>query len=255
VTPLERDYSPSTRVDSIAAEIERYRDSSAAAAALGHDVLQYGDHPDEFAVVVRPAERRHLHVFVHGGYWQELSAWDSLGPALGWRNDPRTVFAAINYSLAPRADISTMIGQCRRALDALHHRYRPTSLTLSGSSAGAHLAAHTAIGTAVQLDLVVLLSGVYNLTPLVSTYINDALGLTSVTAHECSVPFDVLPASPVLVAHGDNETPAFIGQSAALAEAWGAELIEVSGRNHFDVVFDLAQLDSPTRRAPAPRSP
>ncbi len=255
MTPLERDYSPSTRVASLAAEIERYRQSSTAAAELGHQVVAYGDHPDEFAVVVRPVEQRHLHVFVHGGYWQELSAWDSLGPALGWRHDQDTAFAAINYSLAPGADIPTMIGQCRRALAVLHRRYRPASLTLSGSSAGAHLAAHTAIGTDVPLDLVVLLSGVYDLTPLVATYVNDALGLDDTAARECSVPFDVLPAAPVVVAHGDNETAAFIAQSAALAEAWGAELVEVSDRNHFDVVFDLALLDSPTRREAAPPTP
>lgn len=255
MTPLERDYSPSTRVASLAAEIDRYRSTSVTAASLGHEVLPYGEHADEFTVVVRPAEQCHLHVFIHGGYWQELSAWESLGPALGWSDQQHTVFAAVNYRLAPAADLATMIDQCRQALATLQQRYRPTSLTLSGSSAGAHLAAHTAIGTAVHLDLVVLLSGVYDLAPLVGTYINEALGLTAVTAREWSVPFDVLPDAPVLVAHGDNETPAFMGQSAALAEAWGAELVEVPNRNHFDVVFDLAMLDSPSRRGPSPHSP
>jgi arylformamidase len=144
-----------------------------------------------------------------------------------------------------------MITQCRTALHMLQGHYLPTSVTLSGSSAGAHLAAHTAIAAPLPLDLVVLLSGVYDLTPLVDTYVNDALGLSVATARECSVPFDVLPGAPVVVAHGDNETAAFIGQSAALAEAWDAERIEMPHRNHFDVVFDLALLDVPTRRAPA----
>ena len=251
MTPLEREYSPSTRVASLAGEIERYRADSTRAAALGHEVLNYGPHPDEFAVVVNPRLMGHLHVFIHGGYWQELSAWDSLGPALGFADQPNTSFAAVNYSLAPAVDLPTIITQCRAALHMLQGHFVPTSVTLSGSSAGAHLAAHAAIAARLPLDLVVLLSGVYDLTPLVDTYVNDALGLSLVTAREYSVPFDVLPGAPVVVAHGDNETAAFIAQSAALAEAWDAELIEMPDRNHFDVVFDLALLDSPTRRAAA----
>ena len=255
MTPLEREYSPSTRVASLAAEIERYRVDSDRAAALGHEVAIYGPHPDEFAVVVRPHLGGHLHVFIHGGYWQELSAWDSLGPALGFADQPNTSFAAVNYSLAPAADLPTMITQCRTALHLLQGRYQPTSVTLSGSSAGAHLAAHTALTAQGPLDLVVLLSGVYDLTPLVHTYVNDALGLSTASAREYSVPFDVLPAAPVVVAHGDNETSAFIAQSAALAEAWDAELLEVPDRNHFDVVFELASIDSPMRRAARPPAP
>lgn len=248
MTPLEREYSPSTCVASLAAEIERYAASSAAARELPHDVVRFGEHADEFCVVVQPAARSRLHVFVHGGYWQELSAWDSLGPALGFAGTG-TMFAAVNYSLAPAADLPTMIDQCRRALARLHDVLHPSGITLSGSSAGAHLAAHTALGTDVPLDLVVLLSGVFDLTPLVDTYINAPLGLDMARARAVSVPSDRHPTAPVLVAHGDNETAAFKAQSAALAAAWHAELIEVPGRNHFDVVFDLAQLDCPTRRA------
>jgi arylformamidase len=251
LTPLERDYSPSTMVASLDAELDRYRRTADEVAARPLEVVEAGGRAGGSALVVDPAIGGHLHVFVHGGYWQQLRARDSIGPALGF--DPTTVtFAAVDYTLAPAASIPAMIRQCTDVVDALASRYEPASITLSGHSAGAHLAAHVSLVRPGRFDLVVLLGGVYDLVPLVGTYVNVPLAMSVATARAWSVPLGAPPSSPVLVAHGEHETDAFIAQSAALAEAWAAPREVLWGRNHFDAIFDLAALDAPSRTAPPP---
>jgi arylformamidase len=65
----------------------------------------------------------------------------------------------------------------------------------------------------------------------------------------CNSPLLLIDAAagafpPALVAIGDNETSEFKRQSGEFAQALGrrgavARLIEVAGRNHFDLPFDL----------------
>lgn len=248
LSPLEREYSPSTRVASLEAEIERYRQTSDEAAQRPLERVVSTGLAGGSALVVGPVIGGHLHVFIHGGYWQELRARDSIGPALDF-DGPRVGFAAVDYTLAPAATIPAMIRQCTDVVDVLLRRYEPASVTLSGHSAGAHLAAHVALARPGRFDLVVLVSGVYDLVPLVDTYINVPLAMTVATARAWSVPVDAAPGSPVVVAHGEHETDAFIAQSAALAEAWAAPREVLRGRNHFDAIFDLAALDAPSRTA------
>ena len=247
MTPLEIEYSPSSRVASLDDELHRYRAASDVAVRLPHQIVPTGDQTDEFVVMFDvpdgPAER--VHVFIHGGYWQALSAWDSLALAPECV-DAGTAFAAINYSLAPGATIETMIEQCTRAVEVIEDRFPTVILTLSGSSAGAHLAAHVACRRPDLVDRLLLASGVYDLTPLVHTYVNDVLGLQPADAVALSLTGprpDSLADCHVLVVHGDNETDAFKAQSARFAGAWAAPVVEVVGRHHFDLVFDLAAID------------
>lgn len=240
MTPLEIEYSPSSKVASLDDELAVYAAAGERVRAGAHRVLPYGVHPDEWAVVVDAALGAPLHVFVHGGYWQALSAWDGLGMAPDLHVAGVTV-ASINYTLAPSATLVEMIDQCCRGFDAVVAATQPSEITLSGSSAGAHLAAHVALRRP-GVDRLLLLSGVYDLSPLLQTYVNDALGLTADTAVQWSVPFDERPAATATVVHGDNETDAFKLQSRQLADAWDAPLVEVAGRHHFDLVEELPRL-------------
>jgi arylformamidase len=243
VTPLEIEYSPSSCIASIDEELARYRDlSEAARSRHTHEVVFYGDHADEFSIVftAQPGPAPLL-VFIHGGYWQQLSAWHSLVAA------PELVaagvsYAAVNYSLAPQATIEKMIEQCCVAVDMLWRTLAPSTLTLSGSSAGAHLAARTAQRIPGCVHELILMSGVFDLRPLVDTYINDALQLDHVRATALSVDHGHRPVDRVRVFHGQIETDAFKRQSAQLAAAWAVPVAEVAGRNHFDLVSDLAAI-------------
>jgi len=96
----------------------------------------------------------------------------------------------------------------------------------------------------------VLLSGIYDLEPLVGTYIDAALHLTDADVATLS-PLRLKAGRPVktIVAWGENETAEFKRQSRAFASALGGSgfpvsAFEVAGANHFDTVFGLANRES-----------
>jgi arylformamidase len=196
-----------------------------------------------------------LLVYVHGGYWQELAAADSLfaAPACIARG---MAFAALDYTLAPAAALPQIIAECHAALGWLAAHAEglgidPRQVRLAGSSAGAHLAALMCLPSVGDVPLplrpqaALLVSGVYELEPLVGTSINQALGLDASLARRCSPAYRPLQQMPrCTLAWGEVETAAFKQQSVRFADALvraGASVstFEVPGRNHFDVVLDL----------------
>ena len=241
---LEREYSPSSRVGGDASPyVAAYRSDSAAARALLADRLTV---LDGGTILVAEDPTAPLLVFIHGGYWQALSAAESLAlaPAIlarGWS------YAAIEYTIAPEGSIPHMIRECHAALAVLADAVSPSSVTLVGHSAGAHLAAMVSLvsRSALPIDRTVLLSGVFDLRPLVQTTVNDPLGLDVVNAATLSPQMlPVVADHKVVVAWGDNETDAFKVQSHAYAAhvaATGVDVVafECSGRHHFDIMDDL----------------
>lgn len=190
---------------------------------------------------------RPLLIYVHGGYWQMLSAAESLF------NAADAAAAGVNlhateYTLAPAATIEEMIAQCARDVLEVTGRLAPTRTVLAGSSAGAHLAVMCAADPrlAGRVDGLVLLSGVYDLRPLVVTPTNDALGLDEERATRLSPLLGAVPAGlpEVLCATGGHEPPEFIRQSAEFAAHLSAAGVRVrhetvAHRDHFDLPFDL----------------
>jgi len=189
-------------------------------------------------------------VFFHGGYWQELSKRESAFAA------PHCLahgiaYAAIDYTLAPQATLDEIVVECRAAFSWLAGNgatvgIDPGRLFVAGSSAGAHLAAMVALTAPTVVKGAVLVSGVYDLAPLIGTSIDEALRLDATTAARNSplgLPLKGFP--PSLVCWGEIETESFKRQSRTFAQTLrdaGArsEDFEIAGRNHFDVILDLA---------------
>lgn len=203
-----------------------------------------------------------LLVYIHGGYWQELSAAQSLFAAAACV-ERGLAFAALDYTLAPAAQVGEIVGECRQALAWLRAQGAALGLdearfVVAGSSAGGHLAALLALdreGGAPPLAGAVLVSGVFELEPLIGTSINDALGLDESEARALSPALrDLNGFPPAVVCWGEVETAWFKRQGrdfAAALQAAGTpcESFEVPGRNHFDVVLDLADEGSALSRA------
>ena len=96
----------------------------------------------------------------------------------------------------------------------------------------------------------ILLSGIYDLAPLVPTYINQALRLMEGETTQLSPLYQQLGRPvPVIVAWGENETAEFKRQSQDFAlKLKGAKFpvteLEVPGANHFDIVFEIVDRTS-----------
>lgn len=256
----EREYSPSSAIGGdYAPFLARYRAESERARrtlSMQRD-LRYGPAPraclDFFPA---PASTRApgLLVYLHGGYWQELSKEDSAFLAPAW-HAARFAHAVIGYTLAPAAPLPAIVGECRAALTWLQANagtlgFDAANVVVAGSSAGGYLAAACAAAPGATVRGIAPVSGIFDVAPLIGTSINDALGLDAATAAALDLLRTPHRFCPAVVAWGEIETTEFKRQSRAfggrLADAGTpVTTLEVPGRNHFDVVLELADPSTP----------
>jgi len=260
----EREYSPSSCVDyQLDPYLEAYASHSEASRrwCQDHDfrvrTMPYGEVPSQTIDVVTPGVAgAPLVAFIHGGYWQALSKLDGFGPARDFVGHG-CAYASVDYTLAPHASLDQIVAESRMALEKLHQAaprlgFDPERIFVAGSSAGAHLASMVALDPdrRWQPAGLVLLSGIYELEPLLGTSVNEALSLDRKDAHRNSPSRLAMSAPmPAVVAWGDNETTQFKAQSRLFADQLahaGARptLVEATERNHFDIVGDLGDSSS-----------
>ncbi len=261
-TELARQYNARGTVPDVEPILKDYHDASAAMYQLPHvRDIAYGPHPDErldlFPVPGRPGAP--LFVFIHGGYWRALQKDDSVFMAKTF-TERGIAIASVNYQLSPAASLEEIVAQCRRAIAWLYKNgasqdVDPTRMVLSGSSAGAHLAAmmmapgwQAAAGMPDDRRSVirgaVLVSGLFDLAPVQQTTPNDWLKLDEQRANALS-PIHLLPPAntQLCIATAELDTDEFKRQSVVYAAACsrhGCEVqyLEVAGRNHFDIILD-----------------
>jgi arylformamidase len=263
----ERQYSPSS---AIGGNYQPFIDAYAQRSQLAFEQtkagratwrkLRYGDQKSQSISLCVPASthvrKPGLLVFIHGGYWQELSAKESLFPAYQCL-ERGIAFAAIDYTLAPKASVSYIAAECRNAVQYLQVHadslgVDTTRIVIAGSSAGAHLAAMVCASPLGEgICGAILVSGIYELTPLVGTSINKALALDGKTARAESPQHLTLkrPFPPTFVCYGEIETSEFKRQSETFAEKLRERntrvaCTQIPGKNHFDVILDLANHES-----------
>ena len=277
LTTLEKEYSPSSCIDDINLYIQQYIDLSRAVTAKAENEkkliadLPYGLLPDERLDLYLPSRgnNKKLFIYIHGGYWQELSKAESSFAADNFQQHGYT-YAALNYTLAPQASLSEIVNQNRKAIAylvsmAAEFGYDAGEIYLGGSSAGAHLAMMMLytrwqdflpagdVKTDQEQNFikgVCAVSGIYDLLPIAETYINEPLKLTPAEIEQNS-PLFHLPGSKtaVIFAYGEQETSEFKRQSREMyqklaRDGFPVTLKEISKRNHFDVILDLADSNS-----------
>jgi arylformamidase len=220
--------------------------------------MTYGPRPRNL-IDFFPGGRREgaIVVFIHGGYWQALDgSWFS-HCARGLNAHGISV-AIPSYDLCPEVTVGAIIDQMRLALGALAKLGRP--LVISGHSAGGHLAAcllatdWSTIDAALPKNLITAayaISGLFDLTPLVGTSVNNALRLDEATARAVSPLFWAPPGGASLDAvAGERESAEYLRQSRTIAEHWGRAGVAttygvVGDANHFTAIAPLADPDSP----------
>ena len=214
-----------------------------------------------------------IQLFVHGGYWQSMDKSDFDYIAEGLAPLGANVLV-VNYGLAPNVGMDDIVRQIRSACawawrNAKDFNGDPNRIFISGHSAGAHLAAMAALtdwqafDPDLPPDLVkgaCCVSGIYELEPIRLSYLNANLQLDPQSAARNS-PLQILredkrrlpPASMVLCVGGD-ESAEFKRQQEAFGAAWtgrglACEVIPRPGLHHFNVIDELADLDSPLNLA------
>ncbi|XP_071620789.1 kynurenine formamidase isoform X1 [Heliangelus exortis] len=199
-----------------------------------------------------------LLMYIHGGYWQCLSK-DEAGFAAPPLVSRGVAVVAVGYNIAPAGHMDAMVQQVRRSLTFLAERYTSTrGIYLCGHSAGAHLAAMvlstdwTEYGVTPNIKGAVLVSGVYDLEPILHTYVNDALSMTRDVAQRNSPMLCLAPPVPavatcqVLVAVAQHDSPEFRRQSqeyslALRAAGWSVSLLDIAGVDHYDIIEKLSE--------------
>ena len=236
-----------------AREAEDYR-----AEALKRDCaelgLSYGDTPRQFIDLFWPAADKTAPValFIHGGFWRAFDPSSSSQLARGL-NGRGIAVAVVGYDLCPIVTIADIIEQIRRACASLWQRFNRRMLVL-GHSAGGHLTAAMVatdwqkLWPKVPSDLVpagYAISGVFDLTPLTKTSMNQDFKLDDQTARQISPIFWPVPEGRSLdAAVGDLETSEFKRQSRSMADVWRQGQAETRygelPGNHFTVIDGLA---------------
>lgn len=226
--------------------------------------IAYGAGPSERVDLFFPAEHRPgmpVHMFIHGGYWRMFSKRDYSCIA-----DTVTAAGAIavivDYALMPSVRMELIVDQVRRARDWIvaniaGHGGDPGRLTVSGHSAGAHLASFlfTRDQAPSHIRAALLLGGLYELEPLRSSFLQAEIGLTDAEVSAFTpMTHDHDPATRVRLLVGGDETPPFHRQARDFAERLRLRGLDVSvaelpARNHMDSVRDLAIVDSDAGRS------
>lgn len=246
---LDRAYSPSHLVESLDHYLEVYANRSARTSGrLTGEKISYGqDERQHLTFFSAGSAKAPLVLFIHGGFWSALDG-DQFTFLADAFNATGFHYAALTYRLVPDVGLTDIVEDVAQSLKFLRDNAEnlhidPNKVVLVGHSAGAHLAAMMATRSDVITPVgLILVSGVFELGPVQASYVNDAAHITDTEVEHLS-PARLRPVHnvPVYLAVGEIEPDAFVAQSELQKDEWpDCQLSVVSGRNHFDIVFDLA---------------
>lgn len=246
--------------------VRDYGDRSAAARATLRMAagLRYGDGPDETLDLFFPAAQRPdmpVHMFIHGGYWRMFSRCD-FSYVADTVTSAGAIAAIVDYSLMPAVRMDRIVRQVRAAkrwllMNARAHGGDPAKLTVSGHSAGAHLAAMLFSRDEAPSGVrgALLLGGVYDLAPLQSSFLEPLIGITDAEVRAFSpLTRDFEAGIEVAILHGERETEPFHRQAAAFAarlerQGCRVSLAALAGADHMSAARDLGVPESPAGQA------
>ena len=229
--------------------------------------LTYGDDASE-RLDILPSTRSGapVLVYIHGGYWRALGKRDQSFVAPPFA-DAGAMVVLLDYALCPAVTIEHIVLQTVKALawvpaHAGAHGGDPQRIVVAGHSAGGHLATMLlacdwcAVAPGLPQDLVkaaLSISGLYDLEPLRhAPFLAADIGLSAASALRLSPAFMPPPGRGALATVvGGNESEEFLRQADLIAQAWGQRVVaaeRAAGRNHMDVLHELALPASRTHR-------
>ncbi|CAK8673951.1 unnamed protein product [Clavelina lepadiformis] len=155
--------------------------------------ISYGESPREIIDVFYPSnvtEDTGMVIFFHGGYWQEGCSQDYHFLAIPITSSGR-ICILVGKDLAPQASLQESLNQCRKSLSFISKKFWATSeIIIFGHSAGGQECtmllstdwkaydAELAFYLKSKLKKVISICGVYDLTQLIETHVNDVLNMS-----------------------------------------------------------------------------
>lgn len=251
--------------DVIKAHVAALKAGTERARGLGQVLLHvpYGEGDGEKLDVYVPHTASlevPLVIYLHGGYWQFLSKEESGFMAVPLV-DKGVVVVAVGYDIAPKGTMDVMVSQVRRSVVSIVQQYSHLSgVYLCGHSAGAHLAAMvlstdwSQYSVTPQIKGAFLVSGIYDLLPILSTYVNDPLKMTEEVAvrNSPSQLVSQLKSSSshcdIVVAVAQKDSPEFRKQSEDYYKALQSLGLKVTfedvpNTDHFNIIEQLVDGD------------
>lgn len=204
-----------------------------------------------------------VHVFLHGGYWRgrDKSDYSFIANAL----IPLGITTVVmNYDLCPKVPLPAIVLQVREGMRWIYSHASQFAgsgvlprLSFSGHSAGAHLIAAALAADSGETVLpagrstsAVLISGIYELEPVLSISVNEEIRLRPEYVDGMS-PMRHPPLADLSldVVVGGAETPDWIQQSKAFADICQQHGLrcayhELAGHHHYSIMTLLETPDS-----------
>lgn len=261
---FDMDFKIRSAVADFDSHVDRYRRVSLDARRLLRSQLDipYGPTMLQRVDVFLPAGGsvdRPLNIFFHGGYWRAFDKGDYsfLAENIVASN---AVAVIANYDLMPSVSMAELLAECRSAVrwcydNATRFGASPKRISVSGHSAGGHIAAILCLTPWSEYGLPVdviksttIVSGIFDLTPILESFLADETGLTPEDAAEFS-PISWVESvnrelGGITLACGMLETQEFHRQTDAFADKLRAvgvsvDVLKILRRHHMDIVFDL----------------
>uniref|UniRef100_A0A915PV65 Alpha/beta hydrolase fold-3 domain-containing protein n=1 Tax=Setaria digitata TaxID=48799 RepID=A0A915PV65_9BILA len=181
--------------------------------------IPYGDGKQRIDIWGDEIESTTAMVLFHGGYWQEGDRELFTSPVKALI-DKGFVVASVGYDFATVISLNNVIDQATKALSFLAKRWPWKKLAVGGHSAGAHLviSALKRLEDAYRYQKIVLFSGIYDLQPLVGTYIGEPINLSFDEAKRFSIISMEEISAELLVIVGGDESPQFKEQSQQIVQ-------------------------------------
>jgi len=190
-------------------------------------------------------------IFIHGGFWHAYSKNEFACLAENYLQEGISV-AMVGYPLAPQVNMDQIVASCANAVRYIeqhisHLGGNPKNVILSGWSAGGHLCVTSMHGT--KIKAVVPISGIFDLEPLVGSFLNKNLHLDLAIAKRNS-PMLNLPTgkTPIYLFVGGAELSEMRRQSYEFADelkanTYPVEFVEMPRKNHFEMLeqFELPE--------------
>jgi arylformamidase len=185
-----------------------------------------------------------LVIFIHGGFWQQYSKNNFAFLAESYLKEGISI-AMVDYPLAPQANMDQIVASCANAVRFIGQHIsewgcNPKNVVLSGWSAGGHLCVTSM--NEMKVKAVVPISGIFELEPLIGSFLNKNLQMDLAVAKRNS-PILNLPTgkTPMYLFIGGNELSEMRRQSYDFADKLKAskypvELVDIPGKNHFTML-------------------